>query len=202
MKCGTGPLKQLLFLLLIVLQPLPCSAAMYVCRDASGLSYTNLPLLASCVPLQFKKQTVIPSAKETYLWTDPASYSSHIRRASRRYRVDENFIRAMIRVESNFDRRAVSSKGAQGLMQLMPGTAKDLGVKNPFDPGENIAGGTRYFRRQLDRFDGDVILSLAAYNAGPNLVRRLGAVPQNRETPAYVKKVMRYYRLYKAQDKK
>ena len=104
-------------------------------------------------------------------------------------------IKAIIKTESNFNPRAVSSQGAQGLMQLMPGTARDLQVKDPFDAWQNIYGGTRYIRQMLDCYQGNIRLSLAAYNAGPGRVNK--TVPRIPETVAYVSKVMRLYRAYR-----
>jgi soluble lytic murein transglycosylase-like protein len=115
-----------------------------------------------------------------------------IGRASRKYGLPANLIRGVIRAESNFDVDAVSPAGAQGLMQLMPGTAGDLGVKNVFDIEENVDGGARYLKLMLQRFGGDVELALAAYNAGPGTVEKYdGQVPYS-ETRHYVQRVLRF----------
>ncbi|MGM0677873.1 lytic transglycosylase domain-containing protein [Ectothiorhodospira marina] len=114
---------------------------------------------------------------------------------ARHHRVDQELIRAIITVESCFDRFAVSRVGAEGLMQLMPGTAREVGVDNTFDPQQNIRGGVTYFTRMLDRFEGDLTLALAAYNAGPGAVERYGGVPPFRETQGYIERVFNEYRL-------
>lgn len=125
-----------------------------------------------------------------------SDYSAIIEKYSNEYGVDPRLIHSMIATESAFNPGAVSPKGAQGLMQLMPGTAAQLGVANPFDPEENISGGIRYMRSLLDMFSGHpdtLVLSLAAYNAGENLVRRLGRVPAIRETNNYVRDIIQRY---------
>ncbi len=122
-----------------------------------------------------------------------------IGRTARRYRVDPALIKAVVAAESNFDTLAVSHKGAQGLMQLMPATAKQMGVQSPFRPSENIQGGVRYLKTLLDRYD-DVRVALAAYNAGPVAVDRFGGIPPYPETETYVKRVLRYYRKYREAD--
>ncbi len=125
-------------------------------------------------------------------------YDPYISEAARRFSVDPLLIKAIISAESNFDRTAVSKKGAKGLMQLMPATINDMNVSDPFDAEDNITGGTRYFSRLLKTFNGDLNLTLAAYNAGPTLVKKIGRVPKISETRNYVSKVIRNYRKYQA----
>ena len=112
------------------------------------------------------------------------------------YGVDRFLIAAVIKAESDFDPYAVSPAGARGIMQLMPETARSLGVANSFDPAQNIAGGTLYLAMQLRAFNGDLSLALAAYNAGPEAVRRYGGIPTYRETQDFVQRVTFYYRRY------
>ena len=121
-------------------------------------------------------------------------YDRIIRQAARKHGVDSSLIKAVIRAESDFDKHAVSSKGAQGLMQLMPETAKELEVEDSFDPKENIHSGFLYLKRQLKNFQNDVSLALAAYNAGENAVRRYGhRIPPYKETRTFVDRVLRYW---------
>ncbi len=120
-----------------------------------------------------------------------------VRSASYRYDVDPYLVLGMIRVESNFNAYAVSHKGAKGLMQLMPGTALLHKVNNVYDPVQNIYGGVRHFRLLLDRFDGNVQLALAAYNAGAGAVAKYNRIPPYRETRNYVRRVMGYYQIYR-----
>jgi Transglycosylase SLT domain len=125
--------------------------------------------------------------------TQDPSIEALIRKYAQIYGVDPSLVRAVMRHESGFNATAVSPKGAQGLMQLMPGTAALMGVKNPFDPEQNIAGGVNYLRHCLDRFQHNVPLAVAAYNAGPERVAQCGAVPPINETQAFVTNVMGSY---------
>lgn len=117
-----------------------------------------------------------------------------INNVSKRHRIDPNLVKAVIKVESDFDPTAISSAGAIGLMQLMPKTAEQLNVFDPFDPEQNIEAGVRYLSYLLSSFNGDLKMSLAAYNAGENLVRRHKSIPPIEETRHYIKKVLSYYR--------
>jgi soluble lytic murein transglycosylase-like protein len=112
---------------------------------------------------------------------------------SKKYGVDPNLITSIIKAESNFNPNAVSKAGAIGLMQLMPDTAKALGVKNIFEPEENIEAGIKYFKGLLDEFNQNLPLALAAYNAGPEIVKKTNDIPQIDETKNYVEKVLKFY---------
>ena len=116
-----------------------------------------------------------------------------IEEAAARHDVDPNLVRAVVKVESNFNAHAVSPKGAMGLMQLMPQTARELNVSNPFDPQQNVEAGVRHLRHLLDNYGGDIRLTLAAYNAGQGAVERHGGIPRFRETQDYVKRITNLY---------
>lgn len=175
------------------------AASIYICQEENGNKhFTNLPESGNCVPFQ-RKPAVAYSAAVPKKWgglSGHSAYDQYISQYGERYKIDPNLIKAVIRAESDFNRNAVSHRGAKGLMQLMPETARELNVRDPFNPDQNIDGGTRYLRYLLQTFEGDLTLALAAYNAGPSLVKRVQRVPRIPETVAYVKRVLAYYHGY------
>ncbi len=165
---------------------------MFRFQGADGtVYYTNAPTDPAYQRMGFVSGTKAgwlrpPAPEATVLYLD------HARRAAERYGVPEKLISAVIRVESGFNARAVSPKGARGLMQLMPETASLLGVRDSFDPADNIDGGVRHLRQLLDRFN-SVSLALAAYNAGEHAVTQYRGIPPFAETQGYVQKVLAYF---------
>ena len=124
-------------------------------------------------------------------------YDGIIQEASNKHGLSFSLLKAMIKVESDFDSRAVSKKGALGLMQIMPQNLEAFNIRDPYDPKDNIMGGARYFKSLVERFEGKLPLALAAYNAGPTIVDKYRKIPPFKETEDYVKKVMKYFHLYK-----
>ena len=169
----------------------PAVAQIYTWRDAAGhLVLSNTPQNGSKVsthavpgPALMRTTTKPPSARATSRYDDLIEQHAH------RHGLPADLIRAVIQAESGFNPRAVSPKGAMGLMQLMPATARELGVLDPFHPGDNIRGGVSYLAGLMTRYGQNVELALAAYNAGPASVERYGAVPPYRETQNYVKRI-------------
>ncbi len=172
----------------LLLTAAPGQAATYYHVDQQGVyHFTNAPTKP-----WFRILPGFGLPKDVNLTTGP--YADLVNRIAREGGIEPDLVKAIIRVESNFNPFAVSRKGAQGLMQLMPGTAANHAVNNAFDPEQNIAGGVRYLRSLLDLFGGDLGLGLAAYNAGENAVTRYNGIPPYRETREYVAKVLALYR--------
>lgn len=160
--------------------------------------YTDAPIgKKSEKIIKEKNNKEFVSYNKTVSITSPKKHRDNyypiISKKSKEHEIDPSLVTAVIKAESNWDHRAVSKKGAMGLMQLMPATASELQVRNPFDPEENIDGGTRYLRYLIERFNGNITLALAAYNAGPTTVEKYGSVPPISETKQYVKKVLSLY---------
>ncbi|HET8725624.1 MAG TPA: lytic transglycosylase domain-containing protein [Anaeromyxobacteraceae bacterium] len=200
----------------IALAPVPTRAGeMCSYRSADGVTvFTNVDMGSHC-----RKRANYPSgqasarkpaaatrassvAEVRALLLSPTAYRDSVRRASERYNLPEELIHAVMSVESGFRPDAVSSKGAAGLMQLMPGTAKDMYVRNVWDSDENIQGGARYLRILANQYDGDLRKTLAAYNAGPDAVKKAGGVPNFPETQDYVRRVLDTYQRLKSNPAK
>ncbi|MFC1837161.1 transglycosylase SLT domain-containing protein [Thermodesulfobacteriota bacterium] len=161
-------------------------AVIYSYVDQSGvMHFTNVP-----GDPRYKELPGLDAIRRVAI---KGRFGHFIKQAADQYSLDPELIRAIIKVESGFNPSAVSEKGAMGLMQLMPETAEEMQVYEPFEAGENIMGGSRYLRKMLNLFDGDLKLSLAAYNAGPNRVLKKRRIPKIPETEQYVKKVLHEY---------
>ena len=169
-------------------------ADIYAYRDTRGvMTFTNAPSHSGY------RMVLKDQPRGSSVSAGPKQYVPIVRWAAERYGVDPNLVWAVIKVESDFDPAAISHKGARGLMQLMPATARMHEVKDIHDPNENIRAGVRHLRLVLDRFKGNLRLGLAAYNAGIRTVERYRNIPPYAETKNYVKRVMRYYNLYRTQ---
>jgi soluble lytic murein transglycosylase-like protein len=173
------------------------SATMYGFLDAKGVfHYRDVPEKSGRIKIILRDR-----GSRAQLATHESDYTTDqfdpfIREAATKSQIDPLLVRAVIKVESNFNPKAVSRKGARGLMQIMPDTARQLSLNDPFSPKKNITAGTKYLKQQLDSFD-DIRLGLAAYNAGAGRVTSQGMIASIPETQAYVDKVMGYYRQYK-----
>jgi len=163
--------------------------------SAEGSNFIDIPN-GSIVETRKEEPRPVPAAPEGA----SVSVDQAVSGASDRYLVDADLIRSVIMAESGFDPNAVSQKGAQGLMQLMPGTASELGVEDALNPGSNVDGGTRYLRQLLEQYHGDMVKALAAYNAGPGAVDHYQGTPPYPETRAYVARVIREFNRKKAEQ--
>ena len=199
----------------IVGTAVPARADIYRCKRADGTQhYTNVRepgRRCQLVVRGSKKSKTAAAAKKKgpgkkptgASSKDPARYSRYnglIGEAARLYQLPESFIRAVMRVESDFNPTVVSRAGAMGLMQLMPRTARSMGVSDPFDARQNIHGGARYLRILANRFKGDLVLTVAAYNAGEGAVEKYKGIPPYKETQRYVRRVLKHYYAYRSES--
>ncbi len=197
-------IKVLTFYTLLTLLPIQVYAEFYVYKENDGTSWITdrkMPQENYTLMATIGRPTAVVSCRNmtaAKLDKRASTYVDVIQAYSIAYEVDPNLVKAIIAIESCFDRKAVSSVGARGLMQLMPATAKELGVKDSFDGKANIRGGIKYFSQMLARFNNNTELALAAYNAGPGAVEKYGGIPPYAETKGYVKKVLKRYKKYNA----
>lgn len=190
---------QLLSLNLLLLLAATASADIYKYVDADGVvHFTNAP--PGKQYKLYRREGVRSSQPSEVSRSLSSSLCDIISHYSAQYSLDEGLVHAVIKAESNYNPAAVSHKGALGMMQLMPETARLLKVGNPLDIEENIRGGSCYLRQMLDQFNGNLDYAIAAYNAGPNAVRRHGGIPPYEETRTYVKRVKKYLSSYRQGD--
>ncbi len=183
------------FLFVVFIAP-AAYADIYKYVDENGIvCYTDAPLGKRADKIHKEKNPLAPDQNQIPRRSskDSGDYHTIVHEKASNYNIDPSLIKALIKTESNWNYRAVSRKGAIGLMQLMPSTATDMNVRNPFDPEENIEGGTKYLKYLIERFNGDITLALAAYNAGPKTVEKFGYVPPITETKQYVNRVLALY---------
>jgi soluble lytic murein transglycosylase-like protein len=192
------------FLIIAVFAATSAFADIYRYIDENGvMHFTNAPTSSAGDYKLFMRERKQPAPtwydteKAALTWYDAEKYDDLITAASKRHGVSFPLLKAIIKAESDFDPKAVSKKGAMGLMQIMPQNFKLLGLNDPFDPTQNINAGARYFKQLYERFGGKLALSLAAYNAGPTAVDRYQTIPPYEETEEYVRRVLRYYYNYK-----
>lgn len=177
----------------------PALADIFVYIDKEGVMHFSNAPTHNRYRVYMKENSSSPAPVVKRLKPDTDKYDHLIAESCRLHGVDFALVKAVIRAESSFDPYAISSKGAEGLMQLMPETSKRLNVANPFDPQDNINGGVKYLRYLMGRFNNDLKLSLAAYNAGETTVAQVNGIPNYRETKNYVAEVLRYYQEYRKQ---
>lgn len=195
-----GPLTMSAFTFAVLIAG-PVQADIHAFMDSGGVvHFTNVPSdprYAGMVRTPYRVPGPMPVKTSYRPAVNPDRYAPLVEQAAREHRVDRALLQAMIAAESGFDPRAVSPKGAVGLMQLMPETARRYGVRNPYDPADNIRGGARYLRDLMQKFNNDLSLTLAAYNAGEDAIVQYGnRIPPYRETLQYVPRVLTLYREY------
>lgn len=179
------------FIAVLFVSVLTVSADIYVYVDKEGiLHFTNVPTSSNY------KIYLREKPKKPFDSRASKKYDHIITEASKKHGVSIPLLKALIKTESDFNPKAVSNAGAMGLMQIMPENIRTLNIKDPFDPWENIMGGTRYLKQMINRFNGKLRLALAAYNAGPKVVERYQRVPPFKETEDFVETVMKYYSLF------
>ncbi len=182
----------ILYIMIAVATPLYADIYVYADRDGV-LHFTNVPTSSQSSSYKVYIKETPKKPLESY---NEDLFDHVISEASQTHGISFSLLKALIKTESDFNPRAVSSAGARGLMQLMPENIKTLKIKNPFDPRENIMGGTRYLKQLINRFNGKLPLALAAYNAGPGVVEKYQRIPPFQETENFVKQVMEYYSLF------
>jgi len=175
----------------------PAFADIFLYIDKEGVMHFSNAPTTNRYRVYMKEGSGTPPYIEKRYKPDTDKYDHLIAESCRLHGVDFALVKAVIRAESSFDPYAISRKGAEGLMQLMPETSKRLNVANPFDPHQNIKGGVQYLKYLMDRFNDDLKLCLAAYNAGETTVAQVKGIPNYRETKSYVAEVLRYYQEYK-----
>jgi soluble lytic murein transglycosylase-like protein len=186
---------------LLALAVSPVRADIYRYEDDDGIiHFTDAPTdkRFKVFMRDLKKDKQLRTKLQIASSVNPAEYEHIISTCAAKYGVSASLIKAVIHAESGYNPNAISSKGASGLMQLMPGTARSLKVSNSFDPQDNVEGGVKYLRFLLDTFRGDVSLAVAAYNAGLNKVAKYGGIPPYNETRTYVNRVLSYMQTYQA----
>jgi soluble lytic murein transglycosylase-like protein len=184
-------MRILVFILAICVSVICANADMYQTVTTEGaVLYTNVPADNATTVIKENKPDRKPSLVKQ---KNSGAYHVIVDEKSRKHNVDPKLVKAVIAAESGWNPRAISPKGAVGIMQLMPKTATDMGVSNRYNPEENIEGGIRYLKHLLEKFKGNLTMALAAYNAGPARVEKVGGVPSIPETVNYVRKVMNTY---------
>jgi len=173
----------------------PICFTMEILADLAAVQNRIAEIIGTSSP---DKRSAAPAAFRDVLAEASGRMNALIAQNAENWHVDPALVKAVIASESGFHANATSPAGAQGLMQLMPETAASVGVNDPYDPAQNVAGGTRYLKGLLDRFHGDVRLAVAAYNAGPNAVEKYGDVPPYAQTRSYVRKVLSSYERFRA----